>query len=66
MPLSEALPSQMTGRQVHDGAGTRDPAGAWKVFDSSDEAETPDEVEFLDEGEIDCDGTNQQASAEGR
>jgi hypothetical protein len=27
MPLSQALPSQMTGRQVHDGAGTRDPAG---------------------------------------
>jgi hypothetical protein len=46
MPLSQALPSQMTGRQVHDGAGTRDPAGAWKVFGSSDKRRPPTRWSF--------------------
>ena len=36
----------------------------WKVFDTSDEADTAGEVKFLDEGEITCDGTDQQAVAD--
>lgn len=37
---------------------------AWKVFDNSDEADTADDVKFLDQGEITCDGTVQQAAAD--
>jgi hypothetical protein len=36
----------------------------WKVFDNSDEADTADEVKFLDQGEITCDGAVQRAVAD--
>lgn len=35
----------------------------WKVFDNSGDADTSDEVTFLDQGEITCDGTNHHAIA---